>query len=278
MEHGTDAAPSRRRQRRELSILGLRRRGVRARRLSVETEAGRAQYVVAGSGPPVVMLHGLDGSSRWWSPTIRALAPHYRCYALEFVTFDRWRERGRVPLPRSGAFVAAWLEALGLDWAHAVAHSMGAYAALSLALERPQRVGRLVLIAPAVLSLRQVSLQALRETGRMLPFLGSIAPGFLPVLVTDSLRTGPARWLRSAHELRHAPAPRLDAVRAPTLLIWGTRDPLVPPSNGPLLQSQIPGSRLLKVRGARHVPMYERPRECGDAILRFLRGREVGEP
>ena len=217
------------------------------------------------------MLHGLDGSSRWWAPTLRALSPHYRCYAPDYVAFDRWRERGRVPLPRTGAFVAAWLAALDLDWAHVVAHSMGAYAALMLAVERPERVGRLVLIAPSVVSPRR---SAPREAGRLLPFLGSLAPGFLPILVTDSLRTGPARWLRSAHELRRAPAPRLDAVRAPTLLIWGTRDPLVPPSNGPLLQSQIPGSRLLKVRGARHVPMYERPAECNEAIRRFLGGDE----
>ncbi len=274
----TGAAPSRRGRHRPLSVRGLRARGVQARRRSVETAAGRAHYVVAGSGPTVVLLHGLDGSSRWWTPTIHTLAPHYRCYALEFVTFDRWRDRGRVPLTRAGAFVAAWLEALDLDWAHVVAHSMVAFAALSLALERPERLGRLVLVAPALLDRQQVSLHTLGESARLLPFIVSIAPGFLPVLVTDSLRTGPVRWLRSMHELSTAPLPPLDAVRAPTLLIWGTRDPLVPPSNGPILRGQIAGSRLLYLPGARHVPMYERPLECNGAILRYLRGEEVGEP
>lgn len=178
-----------------------------------------------------------------------------------------------MPLPRAGQFVAAWLEALGLDWAHVVAHSMGAHTALTLAIERPEWVGRLVLIAPAILPAPGL---ALREAARTLPFLGAIAPDFLPILVADSLRTGPVRWLRSARELRLTAPPRLDNVRAPTLLIWGTRDPLVPPTNGPRLRRQIARSRLLYLRGARHVPMYEQPRECNEAIARFLRGETVG--
>ena len=246
-----------------------------ARRRWIDTAAGRAEYVVAGSGPPVVLLHGLDGSSRWWTPTLRALTPHYRCHALEFVAFDSWRERGRVPLARAGAFVAAWLDALGLDWAHVVAHSMGTHAALELARDRPERLGRLVLIAPAI---RPGALPTLRDAGRTLSFMNSIAPGFLPVLVADSLRTGFFRWLRSAHELLTAPPPHLDAVRAPTLLLWGDRDPLVPPGNGPLLQRQIAGSRLLYLPGAGHVPMYERAAACNRAIARFLAGEEVDAP
>lgn len=246
----------------------------RARRLTVETTAGRAQYVAVGSGPPVILLHGLDGSSRWWAPTMRALAGTFRCYALEFVVFDRWRERGRVPLARAGDFVAAWLAALGLDWAHVVAHSMGAHAALSLALRRSELVGRLVLVAPAVLPVGRRP--GRREVARMVPFFTSLAPDFLPVLATDALRTGPLRWLRSAQELWTAASPDLAGIHAPTLLLWGARDVLVPPEHGPVLQRRIAGSRLVTIPGAGHVPMFERPAECNAAIGRFLRGETVG--
>src|SRR5215218_10474703 len=150
-----------------------------ARRRAVDTAAGRAHYLAVGQGPPVALLHGLDGSARWWTPTIRALAPHYRCYALDFVRFDRWRERGRVPLPRAAAFVAAWLEALGLDRAHLLAHSMGAYPALALAAERPELLGRLVLVAPAIGAGLPSSP---REVARWLSFPGAVAPRFAPVL------------------------------------------------------------------------------------------------
>lgn len=249
-------------------------RRLAARREVVWTAVGPAHFLVAGNGPPVVLLHGLDGSSRWWLPTIRALAPHYRCYALEFLRFEHWREYGRVPLAHAGELVAALADTLWLKPAHIIAHSMGAHAALALATTRPELVNRLVLVAPAVL-LRPPPFR--RETLQQLGFLGTLAPRFVPVFTTDLLRIGPLRWLRSCYELLTAPAPDFAAVRAPTLLLWGTRDPLTPASDAPELQQQIAGTRLLYLRGARHVPMYERPQACNAAILRFLAGEEIGE-
>jgi pimeloyl-ACP methyl ester carboxylesterase len=247
--------------------------GGAARRQTIETAEGTALYLAVGSGPPVILLHGLDGSSRWWTPTLRALAPHFRCYALEFVRFDRWRERARVALPRAGTFVAAWLTALGLDRAHIIAHSMGGYAACQLAITQPELVDRLVLVAPAILGARSLLAPQIARLG---PFAWTVTPAFLPILVGDSLRTGPLRWLRSAAELRRAELLPLERIAAPTLLIWGTHDPLVPAGDGPRVRERIAGSRLLTLPGARHVPMYERAAECNGAIERFLAGEEIG--
>lgn len=270
---GQDVATSGTRQRKYGRLARLPGRVPQARRCTIQTAAGEARYLVAGEGPPVVLLHGLEGSSRWWAPTIGALRSHYRCYALEFVHFARWRERGRVPLAQAGAFVAAWLDALGLAPVQLLAHSMGGYTAVALALARPELVARLVLIAPAGLVR---PLLTPRASAKTLGFLGTVAPAFAPVLALDAARTGPHRWLRSLHELFTAAPLDLGALRAPTLLLWGTRDPLVPPAQGRLLQQRIPGARLLYLPGARHVPMYERPALCNDAIARFLAGDVVG--
>lgn len=248
--------------------------GHTAQRLTIETAEGPAQCVVVGDGPPVVLLHGLDGSARWWHPTLATLAPHFRCYAPNFVRFDRWRERARVPLARSSAFVAALLTALEIDRAHIVAHSMGGYSACRFAIERPAGVDRLVLIAPAVLPRQD---RVLREVHRVVPFARAVAPDFLPVLFTDSLRTGPARWLRSARELRVAEPLPLERIAAPTLLIWGDHDPLVPVALGPQVRDRIAGSRLIVLPGSGHVPMYEDPVACNEAIRRFLRDEGGGE-
>jgi pimeloyl-ACP methyl ester carboxylesterase len=214
------------------------------------------------------LLHGLDGSSRWWAPTIEVLSRHFRCYALEFVV--GWREDGRVALPHASAFVTAWMTALGLDWAHLVAHSMGGYSACDIAITQPERVDRLVLVAPAVAPPHWMQAG---NASRLRPGVFGLAPTFLPVLIADTFRTGPWRWLRSAAELRAASPLQVEAITAPTLLIWGTRDPLVPAAEGPPLCRRIPGARLLTLPRAHHVPMYESPAACNDAILRFLMSR-----
>ena len=242
--------------------------GVAPRRLTVETTEGPASYVAAGSGPPVVLLHGLDGSSRWWAPTIAVLSQHFRCYALEFVI--GWREDGRVALPGASAFVTAWMTALGLDWAHLVAHSMGGYSACEIAIAQTERVGRLVLVAPAVAPPHWMRAG---NASRLRPGVFGLAPTFLPVLIADTFRTGPWRWLRSAAELRAAPPLPVETISAPTLLIWGARDPLVPAAEGPPLCRRIPSAQLLTLPRAHHVPMYESSDACNGAILRFLMSR-----
>ncbi len=249
----------------------VRRAEMRHQRIA--TAEGEASYVTIGAGPPVILLHGLDGSWRWWRPTLRRLTAHFRCFALDFTPFDRWRERSRVGLTRAAAFVAAWLDALGLDRVHLLAHSMGGYSACQLAIAQPERIVRLVLVAPAVLETRSL---VGPHAGQLRARAWTVAPNFLPVLMGDSFRTGPLGWLRSATELRAATALPLDQIATPTLLIWGDRDPLVPVGRGARVQRQIAGSRLLVLPGARHVPMYERPDACNGAIERFLNGEPVG--
>jgi pimeloyl-ACP methyl ester carboxylesterase len=244
-----------------------RRLGLGAQRRRIETSLGTAQYIEVGSGPPVVFLHGLDGSSRWWASTLVALAGQFRCLALEFVRFDRWREQARVPLPRTSAFVAAWLAALGIDRADFIGHSMGGYTASQVAIEYPALVGKLALIAPAVLPL---SIAYLRNLARLAPFIGTLAPGFAPILLFDSLRTGPLRWLRSTLELTRAQPLPLEQIVAPTLLLWGQNDPLIPSTNGPLVRDRIPGARLIVLPRSRHVPMFEAPVACNTALSDFL--------
>ena len=64
---------------------------------------------------------------------------------------------------------------------------------------------------------------------------------------------------------------------APTLLVWGERDPLVPPALAAVLRREVRNSRLLLLGEAGHVPMFERPEEFNAALLAFLAGEAVGE-
>ena len=89
---------------------------------------------------------------------------------------------------------------------------------------------------------------------------------------------GPITLWRAARDLL-AEDVRADLrkIQAPTLLVWGENDPLIPPTVGDLLRREIPDSRLLLLREAAHVPMYDRPAEFDAALLAFLAGEPVGE-
>ena len=245
-------------------------------RYEVQVGGWPVRYEAAGEGEPVVLVHGLSGSSRWWSRNVQAIAERYRVYLVDLPGFGTMRRsRRRFVLSEAADWVSEWMDAVGLERVHFVGHSMGGYICLRFAASRPEAVRRLVLVAPAGV-----------PTGRSMvgylgPLLGAALyarPSFLPVLVRDALRTGPATLWRAARDLLAEDLREdLRRVATPTLLVWGERDTLVPPAVGNLMREEIPGSRLLVLARAAHVPMFDRPKEFNAALLSFLAAEPVGD-
>ena len=235
------------------------------------------RYVVAGEGEPVVLVHGLSGSTRWWSRNVPALAEHYRVYLVNLPGFGTIRRPGRrrFVLAEAASWLLAWMEAVGLESVHLVGHSMGGYLALKIAARRPDSVRKLALVDPAGMPQGRTMLGHL---GPLLFAARYATPAFLPVLARDALYAGPVTLLRAARDLLAEDVRGdLRRVRAPTLLVWGEKDPLIPPSAGGLMRAEIPDSRLLVIEGAGHNPMFDRPQEFDRALLAFLAGEPVGE-
>jgi pimeloyl-ACP methyl ester carboxylesterase len=234
----------------------------------------RSRYLMAGQGEPVLLVHGLSGSTLWWSRNIAALSRHFRVYAFDLPGFGSLGRRVRFDLEEAASWVRAWMRAVGLARAHFVGHSMGGYIGMRLAAAEPAAVVRLALVAPAGLpsgrspvgQLYPLALTACRST-----------PAFLPILAYDALRAGPLTIARAGLDLVTQDV-RATArqIAAPTLLVWGRRDPLVPPTHGAVLRGLIRDSRLLFLDRAGHVPMYERPHRFNAALLSFLRGGAIG--
>ena len=250
--------------------------GVPYSRREVRVGGGPVRFEAAGEGDPVVFVHGLSGSARWWSRNVRAIAERHRVYLVDLPGFGSMRHfRQRFELGEAASWLSEWMGAVGVEQAHLVGHSMGGYICLRLAASRPEAVSRLVLVAPAGV-----------PTGRsMFGYLGPLlaaaryaTPSFLPVLVRDALRMGPTTLWRAARELLAEDVREdLQRIEAPTLLVWGQRDTLVPPAVGDLLREEIPNSRLLVFEGASHVPMFDRPEEFDAVLLAFLAGERVGK-
>src|SRR4051812_49292274 len=94
-----------------------------------------ARYSVMGEGEPVVLVHGLSGSTRWWGPVLRALSANYRLYLLNLPGFGALRGRqALLPLAEAALWIRSWAACVGLSHTHVVGHSMGGFISMDLAV------------------------------------------------------------------------------------------------------------------------------------------------
>lgn len=271
-------------------------------------------YIAAGNGPPLLLLHGLGDSAQSWQWVLPALAQNYRVYAPNLPGFGTSSKPITDYSPAFfTAFVGAFLDELQLDRVSIVGNSLGGLIALQLALSDPARVSSLGLISSAGLG-RQVTLAMRLLT---LPGLGKLAtswhrtaPGAWQWALNVSLLlfSRPARirwsWLSQIYHMARMPgyleatvsAARneltlkgqrehlilLDAlphVRIPTLVLWGTRDRVIPPHQSQAAVTRLPHGNLAIIPGAGHIPHVECPDLVVSALSRFLpRHTEVVRP
>ncbi len=262
--------------RRTLKRSGPRPTGGGISDLEIEVDGYPIRYKVAGMGEPVVLVHGLSGSTRSWTQNVPALAERYRVYLVDLPGFGAMRRpRRRFVLSEAASWLLDWMVAADLKQAHLVGHSMGGYVCLRLAASNPEVVRQLVLVNPAGLPTDRSLL------GHLVPLLAAarhLPLRFLPTLAYDAFSMGPTTLWRAARDLLGEDVREdLRSIVAPTLLIWGQNDSLIPPALGDLLREEIPDSRLLILGKAGHAPMFERPQEFNAALLAFLAGEPVGK-
>jgi pimeloyl-ACP methyl ester carboxylesterase len=233
----------------------------------------------AGSGTPVALLHGLSGSSRWWSKNLDALAAHHLVAAVDLVGFGRNRRFFGAPVvlpPFSEvtALLARWLETFA-EPVHLIGHSMGGQIAIRLTAERPDLVRSLMLVNAAGMPFHLDPRPHLRPLPKP-PYGG---PGIARVLVPDFLRAGPASVaVASTRVVLGDMRAMMHALRVPTLLVWGENDPLVPLQYGHAMQQEIEGSRLVVIPRAAHVAMWDAPEEFNRIALEFLAAVDTSTP
>ena len=237
----------------------------------ISVEGLPIHYQVVGRGEPIILVHGLSGSTRWWNRNVFTLAERYQVYEIDLPGFGSMRRFSRhFILTNAASWLLQWMEAIHVQQAHFIGHSMGGYICIRLAAHRPQAVRRLVLVSPAGL-----------PTGRSLPgyfvplmvSMRYMKPSFLPILFIDGLKAGPRTLLHAARDLLTQDVQEdLKLITAPTLLIWGENDALVPPIFGEILHKEIAHSSLHILKKAGHVGMFDSPHEFNATVLKFLAG------
>jgi pimeloyl-ACP methyl ester carboxylesterase len=261
-------------------------------------------YRQAGSGPVLVLVHGITSSSATWKLVMGGLARHFTVIAPDLAGHGKSdKPKGDYSLGAHASTIRDLLLALGHERATFVGHSLGGGIVLQLAYQFPERCERLVLVDSGGLG-REVSLllraATLPGSELVLPFLaatrlldaGALAGDLLGRLGlhvrTDlkeiarghsTLGDGEAR-AAFVHTLRSVVEPggqRVDASNRlylaqhiPFLLIWGERDSIIPVSHGRAAHEQLPGSRLEIFEHSGHFPQLDEPERFLDVLVDFV--------
>jgi len=258
-------------------------------RFEITAQGTHMNVLRLGSGEPVVLVHGYGGDTGMWYFNTGALARRHSVYAVDLPGFGR---SGRVVADDPIADFTGWLlrllEREGLSRAHIVGSSMGGGVALNFAAEHPQRVHKLVLVSPAGLgeglnhgfldnfvaaeepeALRRVFGDAFADPAvfgddmlqHMMAYKQS--PG-----ANDVLRRVKAALSGANGESLNL-RDRLERVQAPTLVVWGRHDRVVPVAHAEEAR-RIPDARVEILEDAGHIPQVERADRFNQLVLDFL--------
>ncbi|WP_156103443.1 alpha/beta fold hydrolase [Deinococcus sp. YIM 77859] len=230
-------------------------------------------YDVTGQGEPIVLVHGLSGSSRWWRRNVPALSATHRVYVLDLTGYGAARRQRALGVRAAAALIAAWLDHLELRHVTLIGHSMGGHICMHVAALRPERVDNLVLACASGLLKGSPYRLALHLPRAAL--MGRVT--FVPRILADAARSGPFNLWRSATDLlKDSVQDLLPQLSARTLVVWGARDALVPAPLGRALAAAIPGARYEEIPRAGHVVMVDAPERFNALVLDFLRGDGEG--
>jgi 2-hydroxy-6-oxonona-2,4-dienedioate hydrolase len=223
-------------------------------------------------GRPLVLVHGVGVSSRYMVPLALRLAVDLAVYAPDLPGFGL-SDKPRRPLrvPDLADALHGWLDAVGLGRVDLLGHSLGCQVTVDLAARYPERVGRLVLVAP---TLEPRLRSYLQQIPRWPIALAREPISLLPILMGDYLATGPIRMFRSISLMfdDHVET-KLPLVTAPTLVVRGSGDVLVSERWAEEVAARLPDGRLIVVDGGPHALHYGEP----DLLAEIVR-RALGEP
>ncbi len=255
-------------------LTSLRAQGVQSRFTSVG--GLRTHYLAAGldkTTTPLILVHGMGMSAEYWVNNIAPLAQQHPVYAPTFWGhgWSAGQPLLRHTLSNFVAFLYRFLREMGVARANLIGHSMGGHIAARFAVEYPGVVDRLLLADAAGLHRRE-------------PFAVAAASSFLdadmfnPTYRQLAMRLGQQSWLvqRQGDTIRMVFRSTLDQaqlgrITAPTLLVWGRHDRLVPLRYSEDWLRGIAGSRLV-VLDSSHTVMYHKPAEFNCLVLDFCKG------
>jgi len=262
--------------------------------------AGRLRYLVGGSGPPLLLVHGIAASSFSFRFNCEELMRQFRVFVPDLMHLEDTRRIAHLDgsLHATAVRLSDFLKQVDVERTNVLASSHGGSVAMKLAAITPERFERVVLVSPAnpfARHYRAVVRFYLSPLGRVFVRLASLAPGRVwdygigrmyadPHGMAAGTGIGYARPLRRKGTTKYLLScletfnDDIEGLRAefpaiagiPTLLIWGERDPVVEVESGYQLREAL-GADMVVMRGIGHLPYEESPQEFNRIVLEYLR-------
>jgi pimeloyl-ACP methyl ester carboxylesterase len=246
--------------------------------------------------PAVILLHGFGSSLETWEPWARALSAHYRVIRFDLPGFGLSGPdpTGDYADAREMQLLADLMDQMGLARANLIGNSLGGRIAWSFAALHPNRVTRLILVSPDGFASPGFAYDKPPKIPLMMRLLPYVAPRSLlkanlaaaygrPDALSEAtvtryrdLMLAPgvraAILARMGQVILHDPAPTLARIQAPTLLLWGEKDGMIPIANAADYLRNLPNATLVRLPGLGHVPFEEDPATSLVPVARFLAG------
>jgi esterase len=245
--------------------------------------------IEAGSGPPVVLLHGLFGAARNFGAVQRALAPRFRVIALDMPNHGDSPHEPDMRYATQAADVRETLLALGIELAAVIGHSMGGKAAMAMALRWPDQVGRLLVADIAPVTYRHGN-EMIAEAMAAVPMTPSLTRQHADAALAETvprpdirafllqnLRFGASpRWRIGLDEIAAA-IPDLEGwtglpgtYEGPSLFVSGANSDYLSREHRPIIRAQFPNARFVSIKNAGHWVHADNPSGFLSVVEAFL--------
>jgi 2-hydroxy-6-oxonona-2,4-dienedioate hydrolase len=241
--------------------------------IHARTSTGLAQH----ARPDIVLVHGLLVSSRYMVPTAQCLAEQYRVWVPDLPGWGlSSKPAGALSVRELADTLIAWFDVVGIDRAVLVSNSFGCQVTVDLAARYPERVSLMVLLGPTV---DPEAHSLWHIAGRWLLDVPHEPPSMGLLVLRDFGEMGISRFIANIRRmLEDRIETKLPAVKAPTLVLRGEYDTLVPTSWAVSAAQLMPHGRTIEIPGAAHTLNYHAPSEVTMIVETFIEemGAEMG--
>lgn len=252
-----------------------------------QIDGNTIHYTSYGEGPPVVLVHGLGGSSNVWHGVMQAMQQHHHVVAPDLRGHGRSQGKGKFSIESWARDLEKLIRHLELPAVTLVGHSLGTLVVQQLAQASPEIIDQLVLVG-GISYFQPQTADAYRDRaeqvekegmdplvdawleGAVSPQSHALHPGAVGLMRELFLRNEPANYAKSCRALAKAPKIRRDEIGQPTLIVTGAHDRSTPLAMAEELKRSIPVSRVKVLPHVGHWSPVEDPGAVAAAVLEFL--------